>query len=145
MTPQIRPARAEDAPALVDLLRQLGYPGAGAFIERRLAELARHPDAMLLVAVGGGIVLGFISLHFIPQLARPGDFCRVSFLCVEERARGLGIGAALEAEALAAARRRGCTRIELHSHERRTGAHRFYARLGYEESPKYLVKELSER
>lgn len=137
-----RPAFATDAAALVELLRQLGYPGAEAFIDRRLGELAAHPDALLFVAEGEAGVLGFISLHFVPQLALARDFCRVSYLCVAEEARGLGVGAVLEELAVMEARRRRCDRIELHSSERRTGAHRFYARQGYLESPKYLVKRL---
>lgn len=142
MNVHTRPADAGDAPALVELLRQLGYPGAQAFIGSRLRELADHPDALLFVAQGDAGVLGFISLHFIPQLALPRDFCRVSYLCVAEGARSLGVGAMLEALAVREARRRDCDRIELHSSQRRTGAHRFYARQGYLESPKYLVKRL---
>lgn len=143
MQVNLRSAAMADADALVDLLAQLGYPGAEDFIERRLRELLAHPDALLLVAEGeAGRVLGFISLHFIPQIALAGDFCRISYLCVAEAARSLGIGALLERAAVAEARRRGCDRIELHSSQRRTDAHRFYAREGYVESPKYLVKPL---
>ncbi|HSV35160.1 MAG TPA: GNAT family N-acetyltransferase [Ramlibacter sp.] len=140
---RIRQAQPADAAALVPLLAQLGYPGAEAFIERRVAEQLRHPDALLLVAEVEDRVLGFMSLHFVPQLALTGDFCRLSYLCVDEQARGLGIGALLEQRAVLEARRRGCDRIELHSHQRRGAAHRFYFREGYEESPKYLVKRLA--
>lgn len=142
MTPHIRPATAVDAAALVELLDQLGYPDTGPFIGRRVAQLLVHPDALLLVAEQDGRVLGVISLHFVPQLARAGDFCRISYLCVAEQARGLGIGALLEQRAVQEAQRRGCARIELHSAARRVDAHRFYARQGYVESPKYLAKEL---
>lgn len=142
LTPQVRPATLADAPALLPLLEQLGYPDCDGFVERRIAELIAHPDAALWVAQAEGEVLGFISLHFVPQLARAGDFCRISYLCVAEDARSLGLGALLEAAAEREARRRGCDRIELHSHQRRTRAHQFYARQGYEESPKYLMKRL---
>lgn len=141
--PVLREAEPRDAAALVRLLAQMGYPGAEAFIERRLAQQLEHPDALLLVAEAQGEVLGFMSLHFIAQLALPGDFCRLSYLCVDEQARSLGTGALLERRAVEEARRRGCDRIELHSHQRRTAAHRFYFREGYEESPKYLMKRLS--
>jgi GNAT superfamily N-acetyltransferase len=40
------------------------------------------------------------------------------------------------------ARERSCDRIEVHCHSRRTDAHRFYERQGYEESPKYFTKSL---
>lgn len=138
----LRAAHAQDAPALVDLLQQLGYEDAGRFIAKRLRALTDHADSLLQVAEVDGLVLGFISVHFIPQLALAGDFCRISYLCVADRARGSGIGAQLLALAEQEARRRGCDRIELHSHTRRVDAHRFYAREGYVESPKYLMKAL---
>lgn len=142
MNPQLRSAAAGDIPALVELLAQLGYPGTGRFLADRLRDLAAHPEAVVQVAESGGTVLGLISLHFIPQLALAGDFCRIGYLCVAERARGSGVGAQLLAFAEAQARSRGCDRIELHSHARRVDAHRFYAREGFVESPKYLVRML---
>jgi GNAT superfamily N-acetyltransferase len=138
----IRPARATDAEALAELLRQLGYEGTDRFLAQRLEQLAAHPDAVTLVAADGDAVLGVISLHFVPQLALAGDFCRISYFCVAQQVRSLGIGARLEALAEEEARRRGCDRIELHSSQRRVDAHRFYARQGYVESPKYLMKKL---
>lgn len=138
----LRRAQPTDASALVPLLEQLGYAGAQSFINRRLAQHMEHPDALLLVAEAEGTVLGFISLHFVPQLALAGDFCRISYLCVREDARGLGVGAQLLQHAEDEAMRRGCDRMELHSHARRTAAHRFYFREGYEDSPKYLMKRL---
>lgn len=138
----LRPAAARDVPALVDLLHALGYPHTEDFLAQRLHALRAHPDSLLQVAEEDGAVLGLISVHFIPQLALAGDFCRVSYLCVDERARGGGIGARLLAFAEEQARQRGCDRIELHSHARRVDAHRFYAREGFEEVPKYLLKKL---
>lgn len=142
MSVQLRPARSEDAPALVNLLQQLGYPGTEAFIARRLQQLAAHPDALVQVAEVEGALRGVIALHFIPQLALAGDFCRIAYLCVDEGARSLGLGALLEQFAHAEAQRRGCERIELHSSAHRVDAHRFYARQGYEDSPKYLMKRV---
>lgn len=138
----IREAVPQDGPALSRLLAQLGYPGTQRFLERRLLQQLSHPDALVLVAHSGGAVVGFISLHVIVQLALAGDFCRVSYLCVDESMRGRGVGVMLEQRAEQHARALGCDRIELHSNARREAAHRFYARLGYEESPKYLVKRL---
>ncbi|WP_447595336.1 GNAT family N-acetyltransferase [Aquipseudomonas campi] len=140
--PTIRDARPQDAHSLNALLAALDYPGTERFIEARLAQLLAHPDERLLVAEDEGRVLGFISLHFIVQLALPGDFCRISYFCVADEARSLGIGAALEQAAERLARERGCDRIELHCASRRSDAHRFYFRQGYEESPKYLMKRL---
>lgn len=76
--------------ALRELLAALDYAGAEPFIEQHLAQLLIHADARLLVAEKDERVLGFLSLHFIPQL---GDFCRISYFCVAAGACGLGVAA----------------------------------------------------
>ncbi|MDT8990945.1 GNAT family N-acetyltransferase [Curvibacter sp. APW13] len=140
---QVRDACVDDASAISALLTSLGYPGTENLVPAKIALLCSHPDARLLVAVDGDQVLGVVSLHFVPQLALAGDFCRISYLCVGDGARSRGVGAALVAQVEAMARERGCDRIELHCHSRRVDAHRFYDRQGYEESPKYLMKLLA--
>ena len=142
MTVQLRPARVGDAAAIAELLRQLGYRKTASFLPERLRELAGHPDALVQVAEAAGGVVGVIALHFMPQLAVAGPFCRIAYLCVAEGARGQGVGALLERFALEQAGRRGCDRIELHSSAHRMAAHAFYVHQGYLESPKYLVKRL---
>ena len=137
----IRDAQMADASALVELLVQLDYPAAD-FIKEKIAALLRHPDSALLVAEQHGQVLGFISLHFIPQLALAGDFCRVSYFCVDSRQTSQGIGRLLLEYAEQLARERDCDRMELHCHSRRLRSHQFYARQNYEDSPKYLMKML---
>ncbi len=139
---EIRPATLADADKLADLLTQLDYPGTQEFIQEKIVELSRPPDAELAVAVQRGEVLGFISIHFIPQLGLAGAFARISYLCVDETARGKGIGARLVSYCEQLSRDQGCDRIELHCHSRRERAQRFYQGQGYEESRKYLVKKL---
>ena len=138
----LRKATQADAARIADLLTQLDYPGTQVFIDDKIAELLAHPDEEIVVAVENGGILGFISIHFIPQIALRGSFARISYLCVDAAARGKGIGRALEEYCVQAATSRGCDRIELHSHSRRQRAHAFYFRQGYEESPKYLMKRL---
>ena len=139
---EIRPATLADAHKIADLLTQLGYPGTEPFIRGKIRELTGHPEGDLAVAVKGEEVLGFISIHFIPQLGLAGSFARISYMCVDENARGQGIGGRLEEHCERLARQRGCDRIEVHCHSRRKRAHIFYQRQGYEESPKYLMKKL---
>ncbi|WP_222909134.1 GNAT family N-acetyltransferase [Pseudomonas sp. DNDY-54] len=142
--PCIREARRDDGREIARLLGELGYPDSGDFIDRRIQQQLNHDDACLLVAEGdGGQLIGFISLHFIAQLALEGDFCRISYLCVDATARGQGLGALLEQAAEQRARARGCDRIELHCDIRREASHRFYARLGYEDAPKYFRRSLT--
>lgn len=140
---KIRLAEAKDSFALSALLTELGYENTEAFIERRLAQLMDDRTEELLVAVHGSTVLGFLSLHFIPQLALAGDFARVSYFCIAEGERSKGAGQQLLQHAENLAQQRGCDRMEVHCHEHRTKANAFYAREGYSESPRYLIKDLN--
>lgn len=140
----VREGYSADAADIVRLLDQLGYPKTDDFIKERLLQLISHPDAVLLVAISDDKdLVGFIAAHFIPQLALRGDFCRISYFCVDRQSRSMGVGWLLEETIVEAARQRGCDRIEVHCHSRRDRAHHFYHRQGYIESPKYLVKTLT--
>ncbi len=141
---KIRLAEAKDSFALSALLTELGYENTEAFIDRRLAQLIDDRTEELLIAEHGSTVLGFLSLHFIPQLALNGDFARVSYFCIAEGERSKGAGQQLLQHAERLAQQRGCDRMEVHCHQRRTKANAFYAREGYSESPRYLIKSLSE-
>lgn len=137
----IRRAQSDDFEAIRDLIAQLNYEppsDLGATLDR----LILHPDEVLLVYEENYEVVAFLSLHFIPQIAVGGDFARISYFAVNDFARSTGIGRQLEAHVTELARERGCDRIEVHCHSRRTDAHRFYERQGYEESPKYFIKRL---
>ncbi|HMI60604.1 MAG TPA: GNAT family N-acetyltransferase [Puia sp.] len=158
----IRRAQNTDWPAIVRLLEQLDYPDTAKFMEARLAQLLSDPAEILLVweqdspanpapgatatpstpTAAPAPILGLLSLHFIPQIALPGDFARISYFSIDETARGNGLGAQMEEHATQLAREKGCELIEVHCHTRREKAHAFYFRQGYEESPKYLVKRL---
>ncbi|MBS1663126.1 MAG: GNAT family N-acetyltransferase [Bacteroidetes bacterium] len=138
----IRRALHTDCAAISRLLDQLDYPGSASFLPARLAQLLADPAEILLVWEDNTQILAFLSLHFIPQLALPGDFARISYFSVDAEVRGQNIGGQLEEHATHLAREHGCELIEVHCHTRRTRAHEFYYRQGYTESPKYLVKKL---
>jgi|WetSurMetagenome_2_1015567.scaffolds.fasta_scaffold204500_2 GNAT superfamily N-acetyltransferase len=139
----IRKSRLSDCTRIADLLGQLGYPADEIFIYKKLKLFRNDPDETVVVAEVGGRVVGFISMHFIPQIALSGSFARISYLCVDEKHRGKNIGGKLEIYCEKIARKKGCDRIELHCHERRKQAHEFYGKQGYGESPKYFIKLLT--
>ncbi|HEY5743870.1 MAG TPA: GNAT family N-acetyltransferase [Terrimicrobiaceae bacterium] len=137
----IRRAVFSDAFAICRLLGQLGYVVSSEVVERQLGLLLRDEAEDFIVGEAEDKkVVGFLSLHYIPQIAMEGEFARISYFCVDEEARSRGIGRALEEEAERLASQRGCDRIELHCHSHRAKAHDFYAHRGYEECPKYFLK-----
>ena len=82
----------------------------------------RDADALHVVAVEDGTVLGTCRLVF------DGDLARFGRRAVEARARGRGIGAALLAEAERHARERGARLMRLHA---QTGVQGLYSACGY--------------
>ncbi len=138
----IRKAVPSDARAVAGLIGQLDYDITLESIRKKIENFSRDENALLLVYLVDGAVAAFISLFFIPQIALEGSFARISYFCVDEKYRGRKIGEAMENYCVEESRRRGCDRIELHSHSRRVDAHRFYKKHGYEESPKYFIKKL---
>ena len=138
----IRNASIADAATLTALLQQLDYVGTENFIEQRINQLLHHPDQQLLVYELYGVVVACMSIHFVPQLALPGDFAIISYFAVDESARSKGIGKLMEAHCTHLAKQKNCNRIQVHCHIRREAAHRFYERQGYEESRKYFIKKL---
>ena len=139
---KIREVTIEDAQVISTLLDSLGYKGTEKFIKKRISQIVSNSDDDLVVACDKEIVVGFISFCFFAQLGLENDFCRITYFCVLEEYRSRKVGALLEAYMENEAKKRNCNRIEVHCHERRKDAHRFYYRQNYIESPKYLMKML---
>jgi len=100
-------------------------------LRRRLEEVLRDPRADVLVADDGGALVGAATYFLVPVAHDSRPWCRITTLVVDETHRGHGIGRLLVDAAETAARRAGCSRIEATSALHRSGAHRFYDRLGY--------------
>ncbi len=127
---EVRTARVEDAAELAALVGELGYPTTSDVIARRVEALARSNEAVL-VAVRGGRLVAFVTVHVMPVLHRPTAVGRMSALCVTESERGHGVGRLLVAAAERHVLERGCALIEVTSNKNRPDAHAFYQRLGY--------------
>ena len=135
----IRIATLDDTPKIKELLEQLEYPTANDALEKRIDQLLNHSDHHLIVY---GDVEALMSIHFVPQLALPGDFAIISYFAVDEKVRSKGIGKKMEEYCVKLATDNGCERIQVKCNIRRTEAHRFYERQGYQESRKYFSKIL---
>jgi predicted N-acetyltransferase YhbS len=139
--PVIRAAAAEDAPAMERLIGQLGYEATAAEVAGRLGEMERE-GRLVLVAELEGEVVGCLSTSVMRVLHRPAPVGRISMMVVDEAVRSRGIGAELVRAAERALKASGCYMVEVTSHVRRTDAHRFYERLGYERTSVRLARKL---
>lgn len=137
MPVRIRDASPEDAQALAVLLDELGYPTDPTAVAERMAVIEGTPVSRAMVAVAdaadGGQVVGLAVVHVLPFIEHPGHWARLAALVVSSRSRGGGVGKALVTAVEQHARQSGATMVEVTSSARRTAAHDFYRRLGYEE------------
>ena len=126
---------------LARLIGELGYAIEAAEAVERLAAMAAEGRAVLVAELDGAVV-GCLSTSAMRVLHRPAPVGRISMMVVDETWRSRGIGAALVRAAEQALVAQGCYMVEVTSHVRRTEAHRFYERLGYEKTSVRLAREL---
>jgi GNAT superfamily N-acetyltransferase len=139
----LRAPRADDAPDIASLLAQLGYPASAPEIPERLSAFGASPNAVAWVAELDGSVVGLATGHVIRSLHKSEIVAMLTMLVVDERARGKGVGRMMVQEAEEWAAMRGASAISLTSALRRTDAHDFYRRLGYEHTGVRLAKVLT--
>ena len=129
--PRVDVARQDDLAALVAL-------EAASFSQDRISRrswrrLVLRPSAMVLAsvaAIGSGDLAGALVLLF----RRRSRIARVYSIAVAASSRGNGVGAALLAQAGAAATRRGCTHLRLETRVDNRPAQVLFRREGFAET-----------
>jgi len=94
-----------------------------------LAEIVDGDSTVLFAARIDGEIVGLLTLAVfrIPTAVRAW----IEDVVVDERARGKGVGEALNHAALAEAKRRGAKTVDLTSRPSREAANRLYQRIGF--------------
>ncbi|MFH8490009.1 GNAT family N-acetyltransferase [Streptomyces longisporoflavus] len=135
---EIRPAIADDVPAIVDMLADdpLGStresPDDLAPYLAAYERLAGDPNQHVVVAVREGRVVGTLQLTIVPGLSRKGATRSIiEGVRVHADERGSGLGTRFIEWAVDESRRQNCQLVQLTSDASRTDAHRFYERLGF--------------
>jgi GNAT superfamily N-acetyltransferase len=138
MNVDFRPATAEDVPAIVAMLADdpLGAtrenPDDMSTYLAAFARIDDDPGELLVVADRAGEVVGTLQLTFLRGLSRQGATrAQIEAVRVRSDVRSEGLGARLFEWAIAESRRRGCHLVQLTSDGSRSGAHRFYEKLGF--------------
>lgn len=94
-----------------------------------LREIVGDSATIVFVARDGGMIVGLLTLAMfrIPT----GMRAWIEDVVVDGRARGKGVGEALNRAALATARQRGAKTVDLTSRPSREAANRLYQRIGF--------------
>ncbi|WP_128291393.1 GNAT family N-acetyltransferase [Afifella aestuarii] len=109
------------------------HPAALPSYQKAFEELAGSPDECLYVAEQDGEVIGTFQLGFRYSLPDRGALkATLEAVQVRPAERGQGIGGKLVRFAIAEARRKGAHSLSLTSNNARRDAHRFYERLGFQ-------------
>ena len=99
------------------------------------AAIDADPNQLLVSAELGGEIIGTMQLTFLRGLSHKGETrCQIEAVRIAASLRGQGYGTTLIEWAIAQARDRGCSVVQLTSNNSRLDAHRFYERLGFEHS-----------
>src|SRR3954454_21826653 len=138
----VRRARPGDAHALRKLLRELGYePGDSRSADETIAQVVRHPEAAVFVAVEVVDVVGYVALSHRPQMRLGGRLATIDELVVADSRRGRGIGSLLLDAAVQHARSLHCVRIDVMQRRGRDSFERqFYQKRGFLEAPSALLR-----
>lgn len=99
--------------------------------EEQLSEIVASDSTVLLIARDEAAILGSLTLAIfrIPTGLRAW----IEDVVVDESARGRGVGAVLNQEAIRLAAEAGATTVDLTSRPAREAANRLYRRLGFVE------------
>lgn len=134
-----------DLEQVTSLAAQLGYPETLEEIAARFAEVDKLSTHQLYVAKSADDkVLGWVHINIETYTLLSDQRAMISALVVDEKHRGLGIGASLITKAEGWAKAKSIPLVKLTSNIKRSGAHRFYEKFGYsiKKSWHLFVKEL---
>lgn len=138
----VRPSKLEDLTAIATLMS--GFTGEEMSLSdaaNRFQLIAADPDQELLVAGAGPEVVGLLAFRIRHNLESVSHFGEIASIIVDERWRNRGVGRQLIDRAEVLARERGCLGMWLVSgFGREEEAHKFYHRLGFEQTGVRLVR-----
>jgi GNAT superfamily N-acetyltransferase len=146
---ELRPARPQDLPAIVGLIRELAeFEHLTHLMQATPESLGPHlfgprPVAEALVAEAEGAVVAFALFftNFSTFLAKPGLY--LEDLYVQPAWRGRGVGKALLQALAALAVARGCGRFEWSVLDWNVNAIRFYESMGATVMPDWRICRLT--
>ena len=143
-----RTATKDDLKAIVAMLadddigenRETALPDE--YLHAFEAMESEHYNKIIIAELDGAIA-GSLQLVFVPGLSRGGAKRGIiESVRVKSALRGQSVGTALMKEAIRLAREGGCKLVQLTSDKRRSRAHLFYRRLGFEQSHIGFKKDL---
>ncbi len=139
-TTRVRPAAPDDNAAIAALMEHLSYPTDAGTMGARMERLTALPGYAAWVAESDGEVIGMVGAMIGWPFVYDSPYARILALVVDPAHRGRGAGAALVRTVEDWARAQGASSLHLTAGNQRTEAHKFYARVGFEDNGKRFFK-----
>ncbi len=130
----VRPARDDDAPALVELFGQLGYGTDEPTVREQLEHFGRGGAHALVAELPIHRLAGVATVAIHPRLYSASPSAQLTALVTDRAARRHGVGRALTRAAAEVARAAGCQKLYVRTNRRRQESPPFYRSLGFEET-----------
>jgi aminoglycoside 6'-N-acetyltransferase I len=130
----IRPARADDVPALVQLFAELGYSTDEPTLRAQLEQFGGGGAHALVAELPDRRVVGAATVAIHPRLYTRAPSAQLTALVTDRETRRHGVGRALARAAAELARSAGCEKLYVRTNRRRQESPPFYRSLGFEET-----------
>ncbi len=131
---QVRPARADDVPALVQLFAQLGYSTDEPTLRAQLTQFGTGGAHALVAELVNHRLAGVATVAIHPRLYTGAPSAQLTALVTDRAARRHGVGRALTRAAAELARAAGCEKLYVRTNRRRQESPPFYRSLGFEDT-----------
>jgi GNAT superfamily N-acetyltransferase len=120
------------------------FEGIAGFAPERLrsqlqAFLSSPTYGCAWLAEGAGAAIGYLLCTLVYSFEHGGVMAEIDEFFVESVSRGQGVGEGLLAVARAGLAELGCVSLQMQVGDENVRAHRFYARLGFEEKRGYRL------
>ena len=144
----IREASNKDTHIVLGLLYELGRPKPQNDSElesfkKLIKKYIVDSDKKILIAEFSDEIIGLVSIVFLSRLNRITLELYIPELIVREKFRSQGIGKKLINSCISIAKEKKCHRIRLESGNQRKESHKFYKKLGFEQSGLSFTKNLN--
>ena len=136
----VREASSNDISIILELLYELGRPKPqkDSDVEsfRKLVKkyIADFDKKIILAQLDDTEIIAMISIIFLPRLNRNYLELYIPELIVREEFQNQGVGKKIIHSCISIAKEKKCHRIRLESGNQRKESHKFYKKLGFEQS-----------
>lgn len=138
----IRQIEIEDAESIASLSGQFSYPSTPEETKDRIIKLRTYPNNCGFVAIQKNKIIGWVHVFLAVHL-ESSPFFEIGGLVVDENFRGQGVGKLLVEAVKTWCINKGNYKLRVRCNVIRTRTHKFYKKLGFNETKESKIFEIN--